>query len=268
MSASEAVLETRVLELERRCRKMSLGLMGLGEAMLTACLSAAVSSTSDEVRARDFVLVGPDAKERGRWGADETGTTLWLQNAQGSAHLVLSSSKMEPSESLFGFAVDDGGSSRTMEIPNEEEKTTSGPWAGVHAWTEDGDEETARVLLGTPGNADARGLIIEHDDSNALIAVGEGVLMLFEDGADPGGVASLLASHAGSALDVSWGDECAVTVKCDDKESRLQMSTDVGGAGAAGEEPVHKKPILELTSTGDAGSIRVHDGDEVIFETP
>jgi hypothetical protein len=231
-------LETRVLALERRCRRQSLGLAGFGATILTACLAAAVSPEPGVVQAREFVLLGPNGEELGGWGGDENATGLWLQGAAGTSNLLLSATRVGV----------DGERAR--------------PWAGLKGWTTKGDEESASVVLGTPVGDLPLGLQLEQGDGVAdIIVTSKGVAMTLEGGEETHSQVNLQAMEIGARINACYDNERTVSLDSNDMGSSLILSKD------STELDEQDQPIVELRAT-DAGSIRVHDGDRVIFEKP
>jgi hypothetical protein len=281
MMSPETALEVRIFALERRCRRQSIALAGLGAALLTTWLAAAASPGTDVIEARQFVLLGPDGKARGRWNAGATGSTLMLRNAAATSYVVLATGSEDGSP-----PAPSGESEPSAQVtePVEEEQ----PWGrgpGLRAWTTRG-EENARVFLTTPVAGSPDGLEIESGESSAAIAVTPEVVQVsLEGGADPYGVTTLFASGLYSGVDATCNDERTIRLYTDAKQARLELSRLDWNNPAwnpghvvdneeedeeAEQEPkdtgVH--PIVELHATDDAGSIRVHDGDRVIFEKP
>ncbi len=86
---NEITLETRVRQLERRCKRLLFWCLASPALALSACLAAAVSQEPKTVCAQEFLLLGPDGIERGSLKPNGDGAVLLLGRADGKAQVVL-----------------------------------------------------------------------------------------------------------------------------------------------------------------------------------
>lgn len=97
---NEITLETRVRQLERRCKRLLFWCLASPALALSACLAAAVSQEPKTVCAQEFLLLGPDGIERGSLKPEGDGAVLLLGRADGSSQVVLQAGEDDSGLSL------------------------------------------------------------------------------------------------------------------------------------------------------------------------
>ena len=84
-----ATLEQRVIELERRCRRLQLAAIGAGALLFAACLSGAFAAPSRVLRAERFDLVNANGELRGALELDGTTPRLVLASPENESFVAL-----------------------------------------------------------------------------------------------------------------------------------------------------------------------------------
>lgn len=110
-------LEARVIELEKRCRRLQIAGIGLGGLVLAACLSGAIVRSNAVLRAERFEFVNAHDEVRGRLELDGPTPRLVLVSPENDSLVALCAGpsviEHQPGKGWFAFKDTDGESRMT-----------------------------------------------------------------------------------------------------------------------------------------------------------
>ena len=239
-----ATLETRVIALERRCRRLQLALLALGAVSAAACLSGALGRSS-VLRAERFELVDASGAVHGGMVMDGKTPRLVLVSPENESLVALCAG---PSV-LEGQALKDGG--LTFQFGEGETTTTEIPFT-VDPAAAPRKHGIAALTLAGPGSSTE--LVVDREST---------YLHVDADGQD-------IMLGAGAATDE---DEafCALHMCADAGKEKSFGCATLGASPTGGRLDLGAQDVnhVELVSEGDAPSLTLRkDADTAVFHAP
>ena len=146
-------IDSRLARLERRCRRLTLGVIALSTVLATACLSSAMRQDPDVLRAKRIEVLGADGEpailllgEIGNPDKSFSGAMILMRPSEGdgSSAWMVGRTQDEVDGTWHGYA--------DFHVEAGHDSLDSNSGAGVTVWTN--DRQSGVKVLGGPRRAD------------------------------------------------------------------------------------------------------------------